>query len=633
MRIVKRRVVLGLVAWLALSAATYRETPYFEEDVAAGKLPPVAERLPASPAVEEFGDGLTFGRPGGTLEILMAKAKDVRQMVVYGYSRLVGYNSKLKLHADILESYTVKEGRIFTLKLRPGHRWSDGAPFTTEDFRYWWEDMANNPDLSPSGPPIQLLVNGKLPLVEFIDETTVRYTWDAPNPSFLPALAGARPEHIYAPSHYLKQFHERYQDEDKMAAMVAESNRRNWASLHNRMDNQYKNDNPNLPSLEPWVNTTDAPAERFVFKRNPYYHRVDEEGHQLPYIDEVIMSLSASQLIPAKAGSGESDLQARYLVFSNISFLKQNEEQYGFDTLLWRTGKGAHLALYPNMNHEDEAWRTLFRDVRFRRAMSLAVNREEINQVIFYGFALPAGNTMLPDSPLYKAERDLRWTQFDIEQANALLDDIGLKRGSDGIRMLPDGRPLEIIVETAGESTEQTDVLELITRSWEEVGIKLYSKPLQREVMRNRVFAGQTQMAIWFGLENGLATELMSPAELAPTSQQQLQWPRWGQYRETKGQAGTPIDMEKPKQLYALYQDWRVAREEAEREKIWAEMLDIWTDEVYTIGLVSGVLQPIVANQRLRNLPDEGFYNWDPGAHFGVYRPDRFWLAPKKRRK
>ena len=627
------RIIIALLAWLALSAAAFQETPYYQADVDAGKLPPIGERLPAEPNVERFEDAdLKVGQQGGTLNILMAKAKDVRQMVVYGYSRLVGYDSKLKLRANILSSYQEEEGRIFTFKLRKGHRWSDGAPLTSEDFRYWWEDMANNADLSPSGPPIQLLVNGKLPVVEFLDETTIRYTWEAPNPSFLPALAGARPEQIFAPAHYLKQFHERYQDKDKMTAMVAESQRRNWASLHNRMDNQYANDNPALPTLEPWMNMTEMPAERFVFQRNPYYHRVDIEGRQLPYIDEVIMSLSAAQLIPAKAGSGESDLQARYLNFSDISFMKQNEEQYGFNTLLWRTGKGAHLALYPNMNIEDAGWRTLFRDVRFRRALSLAVNREEINQVIFYGFALPAGNTVLPDSPLYKAERDLRWAQFDLAQANALLDEIGLERGGDGIRRLPDGRPLEIIVETAGESTEQTDVLELITRTWLKAGIKLFSKPLQREVMRNRVFAGQTQMAIWFGLENGLATDLMSPAELAPTSQQQLQWPRWGQYRETKGQAGTAIDMEKPKKLFELYENWRVARSEEQRQEIWMEMLDIWTDEVYTIGLVSGVLQPIVATKRLQNLPEQGFYNWDPGAHFGAYRPDRFWLSKKKRR-
>jgi peptide/nickel transport system substrate-binding protein len=624
------RIAIALLCWVAFGAATYQETAYYQDQVTAGTLPPVADRLPAEPAVETFlGDAFKPGKPGGKLEILMAKAKDVRQMVVYGYARLVGYDHKLQLQADVVSSYTVEEGRIFTFHLRPGHRWSDGAPFTSENFRYWWEDMALNTELSPSGPPIQLLVDGKLPVVEFPDAHTIRYSWDAPNPTFLPALAGARPMHIYAPAHYLKHFHCEYQDKDKMAEMVKETKRWNWASLHNRMDNQYKNDNVDLPTLQPWMNTTRPPAERFVFKRNPYYHRVDAKGNQLPYINEVIISLSSSKLIPAKAGSGESDLQARYLNFADISFLKQNEGQYGFNTYLWRTGKGAHIALYPNMNHEDPVWRKLFRDARFRRAISLAVNRFEINQVIFYGFALEAGNSVLPDSPLYNKDREARWTQFDLKAANALLDEMGLKRDNSGIRLLPDGRELEIIIETAGESTEQTDVLQLITRSWAKAGIKVFSKPLQREVMRNRVFAGQTQMTIWFGLENGLVTDLMSPGELAPTSQQQLQWPQWGQYHETKGKAGTPIDMDKPKRLFELYANWRVAREADQRKAIWDEMLDIWTDEVYTVGLVSGVLQPIVAVAALQNLPADGFYNWDPGAHFGAYRPDRFWL--KKR--
>jgi peptide/nickel transport system substrate-binding protein len=626
------RLILAVLAWTALIAATYRETPFLEAKVAAKELPPVAERVPADPLVERFAaDYLEPGRPGGKLRMLMAKSDDVRQMVVYGYARLVGYDAKLDLQPDILSSYEEKEGRIFTLRLRRGHRWSDGAPFTTEDFRYWWEDMANNGDLSPSGPPIAMLVEGKLPVVEYLDDQTVRFTWEAPNPTFLPALAGARPLYLYAPAHYLKQFHERYQDPEKLAAMVSSTKRRNWAALHNRMDNQYKNDNPDLPSLEPWVNTTAEPAEQFVFKRNPFYHRVDEAGHQLPYIDEVVMSISASQLIPAKTGSGESDLQARYLSFANISFLKQNEAQYGYRTLLWPTGRGAHLALYPNLNHRDPVWRDLFRDERFRRALSLAVNRHEINQVIFYGFALEAGNTVLPESPLYDTERDTRWTQFDLKEANRLLDEIGLKEGSNGIRRLPDGRPLEIIVETAGESTEQTDVLELVSKTWAEVGVKLYSKPLQREVMRNRVFSGETQMSIWYGLENGLATAEMSPSELAPTSQIHLQWPRWGQYRETKGQAGTPIDMDKPQQLYEHYQAWRNAGSSAEKAKIWGDILDIWSEEVYTIGLVSGVLQPVVATAKLKNLPTEGFYNWEPGSHFGVYRPDRFWLTKEKK--
>ena len=133
-----------------------------------------------------------------------------------------------------------------------------------------------------------------------------------------------------------------------------------------------------------------------------------------------------------------------------------------------------------------------------------------------------------------------------------------MKRGADGMRRLPDGRPLEIIVETAGESTEQTDVLELIRETWREVGIKLFSKPSQREVFRNRIFSGETVMSVWSGLENGLAdAPTSSPDELAPTSQQQLQWPKFGQHYETGGKAGEALDMPEAKELERLYGAWR----------------------------------------------------------------------------
>src|SRR3546814_772616 len=156
---------------------------------------------------------------------------------------------------------------------------------------------------------------------------------------------------------------------------------------------------------------------------------------------------------------------------------------------------------------------------------------------------------MLPESPLGSEELRHRWATFDLAKANALLDELGLERGSDGIRTLPDGRPLAIVVETAGESSEETDVLQLIHDSWLKAGIKLYSRPLQREVLRNRIFAGQTQIAVWSGFENGIATPAMSPAELAPTSQQQLQWPKWGQYFESGGAAGEPVDMPAAQEL------------------------------------------------------------------------------------
>src|SRR5205085_6656075 len=155
------------------------------------------------------------------------------------------------------------------------------------------------------------------------------------------------------------------------------------------------------------------------------------------------------------------------------------------------------------------------------------------------------------------------------------LDELGLKRGAEGVRKLPDGRPLELIVETAGESSEQTDVLELIRETWREIGVKLFSKPSQREAFRNRVFAGETVMSVWSGLENGLPTADTSPDELAPTSQLQLQWPKFGQFYETAGKSGEAPDMPQVKELAELYRTWNGAASAQEREKVWHRMLEI----------------------------------------------------------
>ncbi len=607
----------------------YLEAPVLAEQAQAGALPPVEARLPAVPYVDPMDrPWQELGRYGGRLRMLMAKARDLRQLVVYGYARLVGYTPDLELKPDILERVDNVNDRVYTLHLRPGHKWSDGHPFTTEDFRYWWEDVANNDELSPAGPPVDLLVNGQPPTVEIIDETTLRYSWPFPNPTFLHELAKASPPFIYRPAHYLKRFHKDYADPAELQAKVEARQQRNWSALHTRMGNLYKNNNVELPSLQPWVNTTPPPSERFLFKRNPYFHRVDPEGRQLPYLDEITVQIAGSGIIPAKTGAGESDLQARYIRFDNYTFLKEAEKRNGIKVGLWQTAQGARLALYPNLNVEDPVFQELFRDARFRRALSLSIDRYEINQVVFYGLGLEGNNTVLPDSPLFKPEYRSSWAQFDLEQANRILDEIGLEaRDGDGVRLMPDGRPLEIIIESAGESTEETDIIELIRDSWSKAGIALFSKPSQREVFRNRVFSGQTQMAIGKGLENGLPNATMSPITLAPARQHDLQWPRWGQYVETKGKAGEPPQMDVAKELMALYERWRDSGSAAERETIWHRMLELHADNVLSIGLVTAIPQPVVVNRRLRNIPAQGLYNWDPGSFFGIYHPDSFWYA------
>lgn len=603
--------------------AQLKPAPFLADQVANGSLPPMQERLPYSPAKPSFFDK-EIGQYGGKIRMLMAKAKDIRLMVAFGYSRLVGYDEQLQLKADILKQVEIEEGRIFTLHLRPGLRWSDGAPFTAEDFRFYWEDMATNETLSPFGPSKDLLSQKEKPAFEVIDEYTVRYSWASPNPYFLPALAGPRPLFIYMPAHYMKQFHADYQSAEKLALLTEEAHKRNWRGLFVSKGRQYKLTNPDLPSLQPWINTTRPPAERFIFKRNPYFHRVDPNGQQLPYIDEIEINLASTGLIPAKAGSGDVDLQARYLRLDNYTFLKEGEENGNYKVNLWETGRGAQIALYPNMNAKDPQWRQLMQDVRFRRAISMAVDRNEINQVVYFGLAKDMANTVLPSCPLFKSEYATAWSDFNVEAANQLLDEIGLtKRDARGIRLLPDGKPMEILVQTAGESTEETDVLSLVEDSWKRIGVQMYVKPTQREVLRNRVFSGEAIMSAWYGLPNGVPVASMSPRQMAPTKQDQYQWPQWGRYYETG--KGKPSKMPEVQELVSLNNAWGMASSVEEQAQIWNRMLEIHADQVFSIGLVSGVLQPMVVNKNLMNIPENAFYNWDPGAYFGIHNMAGFF--------
>lgn len=569
-----------------------------------------------------------IGRPGGTLRMLVSRTKDTRLFYVYGHARLINYAPDLTLFADILADYEVEEGRIFTFRLRKGHRWSDGAPFTTEDLRFWWEDVALDPELSPVGPPVEMVVDGELPKVEVLDELTIRYSWSKPNPFFIPALARASPLFIYAPAHYLRQFHKKYADEATLARLVAEDGARDWVQLFMRRGQMSRFDNPDLPTLQPWMLRTRPPAQRFVAVRNPHFHRVDARGQQLPYIDQFVLEVVDGKLIPIKTGAGETDLQSRGLSFRDYTLLKESEARSGLETRLWKEARGAHLALYPNLNAADPVWRQLFRDRRFRLALSLAIDREMLSQYLYFGMATPANNTLLPESPLWTEEVGTACLGHDPAQANALLDTIGLARGGDGVRRLPDGRPLELVVETAGEEQEQVDVLELVREDFARIGFRIHIRPHEREMLRNRVFSGEALMTIWYGIENGVPTPEMSPHEFVPTSQyDQLQWPKWGQHFETHGAAGEPPDLPEAARLLELFDSWRRATSVEEQEQIWREILSTYAPQCWTIGLVKDIFQPVAVRRTLRNVPEQAVYNWEPHGQLGVYRPDTFFFA------
>jgi peptide/nickel transport system substrate-binding protein len=625
-------LTVGIAAGGSVRAQKLVETASLAPLVEQGKLAPVEQRVPEEPDVALMREpGQVIGRSGGVLSQIMGRASDIKKMAAFGYARLVKYNRQYQLVPGLLRAIDVKDARVFTLHLRKGHRWSDGQPFTTEDFRYWWEDVALNPELSPGGPPQEMLIDGEPPIVDVIDEVTIRYTWQKPNHFLLPALAAATPLYIYRPSHYLKRFHIRYANPEKLAEELRKRRQRNWADLHANRDRIYRFDSPEMPTLEPWVLTTPPPADRFVFERNPYYYRIDKEGRQLPYIDQVAVIIAAPKLIPAMVGAGEVGLQARGVQFNNYTLLKQDEKRGDYDVRLWRSGSGSQLALYPNFNAKDPQWRALIHDVRFRRALSSAIDRHEINQVIYFGLARESNNTVLPDSPLFRPEYQTLWADFNLKRANALLDELSLtQRDSRGIRLMPNGRPLEIIVETAGEGYEQSDVLELIRDNWAKAGVALFIKPITREVLRKRVTAGSTVIMAFNGLDNGIATVNTPPSELAPTGEDQYQWAQWGLYYVSGGRTGQAPDLPAAQKLMQEYRAWSTAESDADKAAAWHAMLKISADEVITIGTVNAVPQPVVISRRLHNVPETALYSWEPGGHFGVYEPDTFWLSDAK---
>jgi peptide/nickel transport system substrate-binding protein len=612
--------ILGCLTLPALGQ-DFKEPPFFAALPPDKKLPPLAERLPKTPIVVDAA-----GQYGGDIVTLVPRPRDIRYISTYAYTRLVGYDRSLELQPDLLEKFENEDDRVFTFTLRAGHRWSDGSPFTAEDFRYYWEDIAHNLDLSPAGPPEFMLVEGKPPRFEVIDERTVRYSWDKPNPRFLPQLAGPLDPGIYRASAYLKQFHAKYADKAALEEKAKQQKLKSWAALHNRVDDMKEQTNPSLPTLMPWRVMNTAPANRFVFERNPYYHRIDKQGQQLPYVDRIIMDVSATGLFAAKANAGEEDLLFRGLSMGDIPVLKEGEKAKGYKTLLWPYARGTELALYPNLNTADPVWRGLNRDIRFRRALSLGIDRKTLNNALLFGLGYESNNTIVQESPLFSPELRTTNAAYDPAEASRLLDEIGLsKRNGAGIRLLPDGRELEIIVETDGESSLVVDGLTLVSEFWREIGVRLFVKPQDRTVLRNRSFAGLTVMVAAPGLDNAIPTALMPPTELAPMRQDNYAWPKWGQYVETKGKNGEAVDLPEAKRLLDLYATWMNTGNREVQRDAWREMLRNHVENQWTIGTISGALQPIVIRNGLEGLPAKALYSWEPTAMLGIHRLDEIY--------
>jgi peptide/nickel transport system substrate-binding protein len=467
------------------------EAPMLRELVEAGELPPLDERIPAEPLViEPYGE---IGQYGGTWHRFDTSTKgDHLAMAMYGYSPVHWVKDGLDKRPGLAKAWEFNEDKTeYTLTFREGTRWSDGQPFTVDDFLYWWEDMVLNQD-HPDVPPDYMISGGETAQVTKVDDYTLKFNFAAPAPLFLDRLAmwpnGVLPEgeRLFVPKHYASQFHPKYNSE--YTTYEEHDEKIDWRI------------NPDTPVLNPWMPVQYEPGTRLLLERNPYYYAVDTAGNQLPYIDRIdvtyIENLEVSKL---RVLAGEQEICGRPCTsqpLSELSVFRDAEATVGLKTYLWDGGGGTGVMVYPNWTHQDPDKRSLYQNRDFRLGLSHAIDRDKVQKIVYFGTGEKTTGTMSPKAieftadevgqQLYAEWRDLA-IEYDPDLANSMLDEAGaVDANGDGFRDLPNGNELTLRIDcSAGAMQSNTNVqaTEIIKEGWEAVGLQVQINVVPDEQM------------------------------------------------------------------------------------------------------------------------------------------------------
>ncbi|HXF61931.1 MAG TPA: ABC transporter substrate-binding protein, partial [Caldilineaceae bacterium] len=543
-----------------------------------------------------------------------------------------------ELTPNVAKGWEVSEdGTTITIFLRRGLKWSDGEPFTANDIMFWYEHMYQNEELVPVRSPFFNIDAGAS--LEMVDDYTVRFTFPQPNTLFLEVLAssvnvfgghaifGNVGMGGFAPAHYLEQFHPDFVDQAELDAKVAEAGFDNWVNLFK--DRNTWAVNPDLPVLTPWKTVSPITGDPWVLERNPYYFGVDTAGNQLPYIDRISMSLAENlEVLNLRAIAGEFDYQARHLSIANIPVFLENQEQGNYTLYLDPAQHGADGAFMFNQSYQaDPEIGKWLRNVDFRRALSLAVDRDSINEIIFLGIGVP-GSAVVAESSVFNPGPEYRelWSVYDPEQANQLLDSIGLtERDAEGYRVRTDnGERLILEIPAIPAFIQFTQLAELVKEDWAEVGIFANVVESERGLVEQRRAANELQIFLW---QNDGTDELyLYPYHAIPINETSGTGPAFGVWYSTGGAQGIePPD--NVKAVLDLFSQGLVATPE-ERITIGQEIWKIITDEVWTMGTVgqSGAFMGVrVVKNNMGNIPSRQF-NIQAGQTPNISRPSTFFF-------
>jgi len=586
----------------------FNEAPTLRTMVAAGEIPPIEQRLPEEPLVVEPIEEI--GKYGGTLKQCHLGAGDATGWWRIGHEPLIYWDKdRLEFHANVAKSWEVSEdAKVFTFHLRKGLKWSDGEPFTADDIMFWYEDILLNKEITPVVSK-WFRTGEEVVKVTKLDDYTVQFRFAEPYGFFLDYLAGG--EEPYAPKHYLKQFHIKYVPEEKLKKMTKDAGFEYWYQLF--LDkNRWPQSTPERPVIRAWKDVTDLSEPFHIAERNPYYWKVDTKGNQLPYIDRWRrQAVSSPDIIDMKVMAGEIDFQTRHIWthYDCLPLFMENREKGDYRVIRSDSpDSSSRVAFYFNQNCKDPVLRNLFRNKKFRVAFSLGIDRDEVSKGAFLGLAKPNQGHSVPGRPEYVESVALKYTEYNPEKANQMLDEIGLdKRDKDGFRLRPDGKPLTLVMIASTHHKDQIDAAEIVVHQLKKIGLRALLKPLDRTLFDTRRAGNDFEIAVWS------FSDPIDPLS-DPYHDVRDYWaPLWAQWLDSQGKVGEepPAQVKRIREI--IQHDAIETSDPNRRTELLKELFKIWSDNLWAVGTVYVPFQIVIAKNNLRNIP-EHFILWHPGA-------------------
>ena len=589
-------------------AAAYEEAPELAAKVAAGDLPPVDERLPKNPLVVE---GWEIGQYGGIWRSALKGTFDngwIRRSV--GYDPLLRYNYDWsEVVPGVAESFEVNEdATVFTLKLREGHKWSDGKPFTAHDVVFAIEDVIAREDYPGARQAAFIALSA-----EAVDDTTLVLTSEEPNgllPSILASVNGD--QLVRFQKDFCSQFHPDY-NPDADANAQAEGLTGWGEALQNACDTD-RNRDANRPTLFPWKLTVDYDGINtpITFERNPYYYKVDSAGNQLPYLDGLSMTqVEDTNAIVLKAIAGEIDFMNRHIAtVANKPVFFDNQEAGGYAIYDTIPADMNTAIIQLNLNYEDDGFRELFQNKDFRVALSHGIDRQEIIDVVYAGQGEPWQASPRPSSPFHNERLAKQYTEWDPDTANEILDGLGLtERNGEGVRLLPDGRPISIRMDVTTDLGPFLDIMELVAGHWEEIGIDLDARQAERSLVYELKDSNQQMAHVWKG-DGGLGDAVLDPRYYFPFSSESAFAIAWAFEYMTPGQGLAQQPPEAAAKQQALYREFAATADADKRAELFNRILEIAADEFWVIGVSLPATEYGIARTDMGNIPQDQPFSW-----------------------